>query len=222
MRRDWRDRVIPEPNSGCWLWEGATTTGYGVVRHQGRNVFVHHLAWQEARGDIPPGLRVLHRCGVAACCNPEHLALGTARDANPGIPWQDQVISDPKSGCLLWCGTNKGGRFNYGQTYRDGRKITAHRLVWEEHNGPIPAGLQVLHRCDTPRCVNIDHLFLGTHRQNMEDMAAKGRGHGVYNLKRTECRRGHPFDAANTYVRPNGERTCRECMRLTRRGIAAT
>jgi hypothetical protein len=51
----------------------------------------------------------------------------------------------------------------------------AHRVAWEVVNGPIPAGMFVLHRCDTPGCINSDHLFLGGHQENRDDCAAKGR-----------------------------------------------
>lgn len=54
-------------------------------------------------------------------------------------------------------------------------KALSHRIAWEMQNGPIPEGLKVLHRCDTPLCVNPRHLFLGTMKQNTEDMVAKGR-----------------------------------------------
>jgi hypothetical protein len=53
--------------------------------------------------------------------------------------------------------------------------MVASRVSWQIHCGEIPAGLQVLHKCDNPRCVRPDHLFLGTIADNVHDMLAKGR-----------------------------------------------
>lgn len=64
----------------------------------------------------------------------------------------------------------------YGGLMRDGKDMQAHRLVWELTFGPIPPGICVLHRCDTPRCVRPEHLFLGTLSDNAQDMHNKGRG----------------------------------------------
>ena len=55
------------------------------------------------------------------------------------------------------------------------RSLYAHRVVWSLVFGPIPDGMEVCHKCDTPRCCNPSHLFLGTHGDNMADMARKGR-----------------------------------------------
>jgi len=52
--------------------------------------------------------------------------------------------------------------------------------MWEQERGPIPTGMHVLHKCDVPACVNPDHLFLGTHADNMHDMAVKGRAARIY------------------------------------------
>lgn len=78
--------------------------------------------------------------------------------------------------CWLWTASVRRG--GYGQMW-DGEKINAaHRLSWELANGPIQDGLWVLHKCDTPRCVNPGHLFLGTDLDNKHDMANKGRRKG--------------------------------------------
>jgi hypothetical protein len=109
------------------------------------------------------------------------------------------------NGCVVWSGARnlKG----YGTISRDSRRWLVHRLVWTLENGPIPAGLFVLHHCDNPPCFNVEHLFLGTARDNAEDSKRKGRHHLA---SKTHCPRGHEYTKENTYSGKDG-RHCRRC-----------
>lgn len=71
----------------------------------------------------------------------------------------------------------------YGSIYVSGRNVAAHRFSWELQVGSIPNGLLVLHKCDNPACVRPDHLFLGTHKDNVHDMLNKGRGNPLVGSK---------------------------------------
>ena len=75
------------------------------------------------------------------------------------------------AGCWIW----QAYKFRYG-TFRIGNKmVLAHRVAFDLAIGPIPPSLDVLHSCDNGHCVNPDHLFLGTHSDNMQDRQRKGR-----------------------------------------------
>jgi hypothetical protein len=81
------------------------------------------------------------------------------------------------NGCWMWLGTDRGSN-RYGSITVDGRHVPAHRYAWQLFRGAIPDGLLVCHHCDTPKCVNPDHLFLGTHQDNVDDCKRKGRLRG--------------------------------------------
>jgi hypothetical protein len=75
--------------------------------------------------------------------------------------------------CWLW--TASKIRNGYGRYKLNGETVYAHLFSWEYFNGEIDKGLSVLHKCDVRNCVNPNHLFLGTQKDNMVDMIAKGR-----------------------------------------------
>lgn len=85
----------------------------------------------------------------------------------------ERAVLNPLTECLEFTGclNNQG----YGQINRQGKGILAHRAAYEAKHGPIPKGKIVLHRCDNPACINIDHLTLGTMKDNSQDMSRKGR-----------------------------------------------
>jgi hypothetical protein len=119
-----------------------------------------------------------------------------------------------KSGeCWLWTGfvTRSGyGQFSLSST----RPMRAHRVAYLIARGAIPKGLFVCHRCDNPRCVRPDHLWLGTPADNMHDAQEKGR---KPSLARNGCSRGHPFTPDNFYRFKDGTYQCRQCRTLTRK-----
>ena len=90
----------------------------------------------------------------------------------------DKVEFIPECGCWIFTGctmTKKSNRLPYGKILYNRESKLAHRISWEIFKGPIPKRKCVLHFCDTPQCVNPDHLFIGTHTDNMHDMIKKGR-----------------------------------------------
>jgi len=96
----------------------------------------------------------------------------------------------------------------YGCLGFNNKSYQAHRLAWELTNGPIPEGFVVCHRCDNPPCINPAHLFLGTQRENIIDMYAKGRGNGKWKF----CARGHPLSGDN--LTPGDRGRCRACNQI--------
>ena len=83
---------------------------------------------------------------------------------------------DPETGCWNW--TAACNARGYGVVSRGGRGSglhKAHRASWMVHRGELADGAWVLHKCDNPRCINPDHLYLGDHRQNVCDMMSRGR-----------------------------------------------
>lgn len=98
--------------------------------------------------------------------------------------WEEKVQKGDETSCWQWtAATNK---FGYGKLFSgNGNWVLAHRFAWEQANGEVPEGMFVLHHCDNPKCVKIDHLYLGTKQDNARDrdlrnrrVAPKGSAHG--------------------------------------------
>ena len=128
--------------------------------------------------------------------------------------WSRTEVND--RGCMFWTGsTNSDG---YGKISFQNKPVLLHRWIYEQHHGHIPKGILICHRCDTPQCWNIAHLFAGTSQDNLLDCARKGRH---TNGSKTHCRHGHEYTPENTLMTDAGKgrwrRSCKTCSRIRQR-----
>lgn len=135
----------------------------------------------------------MSKCSIKNChspsrtkglCNKHALRLRITGTTDPGPKAQGtleerfwkKVSKGKKTECWEWIGNQSPA--GYGRIQRGGKNsphLNAHRVSYELHNGKIPDGYVVMHKCDNPSCVNPNHLSLGTPRQNTQDMIHKGR-----------------------------------------------
>ena len=101
--------------------------------------------------------------------------------------FHEKWISEPNTGCWLWTAGRSGGK-RYGVMAFNGKPQLAHRISFILHKGKFPENLYVCHKCDVGLCVNPDHLFLGTQKDNMNDCQKKGRFPSVLGSKNPRAR----------------------------------
>lgn len=116
--------------------------------------------------------------------------------------------------CFNWTGTAQERGYGKITLWKNKKHITisSHRFIWTYLIGLIPQGLFVCHKCDNPKCVRPDHLFLDTHNGNMQDSVRKNRQR---NIRKTHCSKGHEYSEDNLIIEKykggRFQRRCRVC-----------
>lgn len=164
-------RSIIEEETGCWKWTGIIKNGYPKGPFGSTRKYAYQVIEQKLQ---PAQTLIVPSCKSVACVNPSHLVALPPHDA---LLIHSELLFFSKikksEGCWLWQArvTPSG----YASAQYAGKTWSAHRLSYFLHKGPIPPGLLVRHNCDTPICMNPDHLILGTVQDNNNDRKIRQR-----------------------------------------------
>jgi len=164
---------------GCWLWKAKKRSDNGVFYLNGRFVDAHRFSYSLHLADLHENELVHRRCKDSACVNPAHLYTATdPKGRSDAERFWEKV--DKSGDCWLWTGKKDRREVcGYGLFRQNAKWVRPHRFAYEQEHGSITDGMVIAHRCDNPLCVRIDHLFLATQKENVQDMFAKGRDNHV-------------------------------------------
>jgi predicted XRE-type DNA-binding protein len=166
ISREDLQKLIIVKDSGCWHWNGTIhLPHYCHVIVDGEKCNARRVVRQVFGPPFNENLALLKTCKNNYCVAPAHHLTGDERFL------KNYAVSE--TGCHEW----KGGITvnGYGVTGNGGGCKRAHRRMWELKVGQIPQGMVIRHLCHNRKCVNIDHLAVGTHQDNMDDMVKAGR-----------------------------------------------
>ncbi len=167
-----RKMIDKKDKNGCQHWLGYKLKGFGkyTCNKIKKTFYAHILVYENVYGKIEDTSVIIHTCDNKDCCNHEHLKLITITDRF----WSHVNKSIDIDKCWTW--NDSKFKDGYGKFSVKHKCVYAHRYIYEIHaKEKIPEGLFVLHKCNNPPCVNPNHLFLGTHQDNMNQMVEEGR-----------------------------------------------
>lgn len=188
------EKVIINSDS-CWIWQGVFESTYPIL-NVGKYSYKPHKVMLSIKLQNPNIKAVINTCGDKTCVNPDHYIEKKAFELDrdilniddfPPSFWFKFVkrinISDQD---LCWNFSSSLDNEGYGRISYMRNQFKAHRLSYLLHYKELPNNKIVCHTCDNPQCVNPKHLFLGTQKDNIEDMVRKGRnviGHIIKGIK---------------------------------------
>lgn len=219
LNRLW-SKIDRRGDDECWLWTGCT--GHGDVpqwspsKGSGVSRYPVRAMWEFANGLIPESTKIRKLCGVARCCNPKHMKLF---DELSDRFWSkaDKTPGNGIGDCWFWTSTiDKMGRGTFKVSAKRGN-VQAHRQAYELAKGAIPEGLCVLHVCDVGKCVNPDHLFVGTQKDNVQDAINKGRWIVPYNRDKQDMT-DKQVGSKNNYAKLDEDKV-KEIKKMLDRGL---
>lgn len=168
----------------CWNWTKRTNQAGRPIatieetvdgKRVVTTVYVQHYVLERHLGRKIETRYIDPICGNPICCNPDHLQ---ERDFESRF-WNNTIENE--NGCWEWQGATHA-KTGYGIITLEGQARTTHTVSYEQAKGEIPEDLFVLHKCNNRICINPDHLYVGTHDDNMRDMANAGSVKGSKNF----------------------------------------
>lgn len=171
------EKIVINSETLCWEYQTQTPNPPFYVNRELGKKNVRHVSWYLYSGEFINAV-IEVTCNNRFCVNPEHFLIVKS--------WQDRFwyYVDKECSNIFYGGTRcwewKAKKDDKGYGLMNHPYSTkAHRLSWLIHNGIIPDGLLICHKCDNPSCVNPNHLFLGTSLENNLDKVSKGRQKGA-------------------------------------------